>query len=545
MNENEMTRVIAQNPRTKRKQEIPAKDRQEILNLHGHHYGTREIARRVGRSRKIVRNVLKEAGVLRPQEPSSRSKLDPFLEEIESRVKMRLTVSRILRELRALGYQGGRTVLAVRVRRLRETLTLEPRKKVKRRFETGPAEEMQIDWSPYQVPIAGHITRVHALGCLLCLSRKLFLGFYRDERQPTLLEGLATAFEYFDGCAHRVVLDNMATAVVGRLCAGEVLWHPRFIEFARHYAFEPHACKPRDPDRKGKEEKTFRLVWDDFLKGAEFNSWEDLRRRCRVWLDETPDVANRRKHGTTCRVPNEAYLDERDLLIRLPKERFAVFEQGVRDVDQDSTLAIRGTRYTVPAALAMRCVAVRLYAEHFEVLGPHGRIAFSRRYAEGSERGGLIIDKTHYALLPRRPRNSQSGERLDQAFLRRFPSLGPLCDGLKIHFKTLAPIHLRALLRLVDRFGQEAFIAAATRAQEFRRFDAYAVGRILEREHPLAESSDPVPPLGGIGPTVLGEVEAGSLDNYSHLDGDQAINESESAATEGTTTRDKENDHGA
>lgn len=546
MNENDKTQPIAQSPQKKGRHEIPTDVWQEILHLHAHHYGTREIGRRVGRSRKTVRNVLEKSGVTRPPQPSGRSKLEPFLEAIASRVKTGLTVSRILREIRELGYEGGRTILAVCVRSLRQSLTLLPRKQVKRRFETGPAKEMQIDWSPYTVPIAGRPMMVHALGCLLCFSRKLFLGFYRDERQPTLLEGLATAFEYFHGCAHRVVLDNMATAVLGRLSRGEVLWHPRFFEFARHYGFEPYPCKPRDPDRKGKKEKTFRLIWDDFLNGAAFDSWEDLQRRARVWLDETPDVANRRIHGTTRRVPSEAYLDERDLLIRLPRDRFAVFEQGIRDVYQDSTLSIRGTRYTVPSALALRAVAVRLYTEHFEVLGPHGQVAFSRRYADGTERGGLVIDETHYAQLPRRRRHGEGGERLDQAFVRRFPSLAPLCDGLKVRFKTLAPIHLRALLRLCDRFGEEAFIAAATRSQDFRRFDAYAVERILEREHPLAERSDPVPPLGGIGPTVLGEVEAGDLDSYRHLDGDprKEATESESAVTP-TSTPKKEDEHGA
>jgi transposase len=126
---------------------------------------------------------------------------------------------------------------------------------------------MQIDWSPYLLPVGSRTQKVHALGCLLCHSRKLFVHCFADERQPTLLEGLAMAFEYFQGAAHRVVLDNMATAVLGRYQPdGEILWHPRFADFARHYGFTPFACKPRDPNRKGKKEKSFRLLWDDFLR---------------------------------------------------------------------------------------------------------------------------------------------------------------------------------------------------------------------------------------------------------------------------------------
>ena len=46
-----------------------------------------------------------------------------------------------------------------------------------------------------------------------------------------------------------------------------------------------------------------------------------------------------------------------------------------------------------------------------------------------------------------------------------------------------------------------------------------AVQRILERDHP-EPAGGPPGPLGGNGATVLGEVEAGSLTGYGHLDED-------------------------
>lgn len=500
------------------RQPITPETREEILELHDQHYGTREIAKRVGLSRKGVRKILLEAGRSHPPATPRTSKLEPHLEAIAARVGKGLTTSRILREIRAEGYQGSRTILAQHVHRLRATLTLGPTTKVKRRFETGPGQEMQIDWSPYTVPIGGRPVRVHALGCLLCWSRKLYLRVFADERQPTLLEGLADAFSYFGGVTHRVVLDNMATAVLGRVGRGrDVMWHPRFEAFAAHHGFAAFACAVKDPDRKGKKEKSFRLVWDDFVKGCEFASWDDLDRRRRVWLDETPDAGNLRVHGTTRRVPNEAWLEERPLLIRLPEERCPVHEDCIRAVDRDATLSVRGTRYTVPAALANRSVAVRLFAEHFEVLDAQGHVAMTRRYVAEVDKGKLIIDPTHYATLPRRPHGDPGG-RLDESFTRRFPPLAPLVDGLRRRLKALAPVHLRALIRLAEEYGEPAFLAAATTAQEYRRFDALAVERILEREHPL--HADQATPLSGAGPAVLGEVEPGTLDNYGHLDAD-------------------------
>jgi hypothetical protein len=218
-------------------------------------------------------------------------------------------------------------------------------------------------------------------------------------------------------------------------------------------------------------------------------------------------------------VPSVAYLSERDFLIRLPRERFPVHEDVLRVVDNDCTLSIHDRRYSVPSALANRTVPVRLFAHHFEVVDSSGRIAFSRVYAGPEEKRKLILDPTHYAGLPRRPKGAHNLERLDEAFLRRFPTLTPFVDGLKLKMKTLAPVHLRKLLQLAVVYGQEAFIRAVTRAQAFRRFDARAVERILARDNPEPAGDQPGP-LGGNGATALGEVDHGSLSGYGHLDKD-------------------------
>jgi transposase len=506
--------------------EIPDETRQQILRLHDF-YSARQISPRVGLSRKIVGRVLEEHGLSsspkHPPKPETRgSKLDPFRPMIEKRVREHLTATRILREIRQVGYQGGRTIVADYVRELRREIAPQSTKAVKRRFETEPAEEMQVDWSPYAVVIGGRNVKIHVLGCLLAWSRKLYAYAFLDERQPTLLEGLANAFCYFDGATARTVVDNMATAVLGRIGSdGKVLWHPRFLDFTRCYGTVPFACKVRDPNRKGKKEKSFRLLEDDFIRGSEFSSLDELNERLRVWLDHTPGCANLRVHGTTRRVPNEAFDHEHSLLIRLPNGRFPVHEQSVRIVDRDCTVSIRGTTYTVPAVLANRSVAVHLFAEHFEVLDSHGRVAFSRRYVSDADKGRLVIDKTHYANLPQRPHAGSGSERLDEAFVRRFDQLRPLVDGLKRRMKSLAPFHLRALLRLCEDYGEEAFLTGARRAQSFRRYDAYAVERILETEYPDVAANlltEPVAPLSGHGPAALGEVDCGTLESFSALD---------------------------
>lgn len=491
--------------------------RRQILYLHEQGYGTRAIAPRVLLNRKAVRRILCDEGhdPAQSTRATAASKLDSFREAIEERVQKRLTTTRILREIRELGYSGGRTILAQYVRALQGPLV--PRKPVKRRFETRPGEEMQVDWSVYTVPVAGSPQRVHALGCLLCFSRYLHVHFYRDERESTLLEGLARAFEAFQGVCQRTVFDNMATVVLGRIGPNrKPVWHPRFIEFARYYAFKPFLCRVRDPDRKGKDERIFDFLERDFIRGSAFASFEDLNQRAATWARE---VANRRVHGTTGLVPEESWRAERDFLIRLPEARFAVYQEGIRSIDEDSTLSIGGTRYTVPATLLTGPVAVRLYAEHFELIDPAGEVRFSRRYAEPSDPKRLQLDPAHYASLPR-PAQGLPGRRIDEQFLERFPGLAGLVEGIERRMKSLAHIHLRALWRLAETYGEVPFLVAAERAQQYRRHDSHAVRRLLEREHPLRDSTPSVLPVGDAArvQALLGDVDSGSLLSYGHLD---------------------------
>ncbi len=511
------TKATPSKRRKKRKageSSVSAEERQQILELRSHRYGMREIALRVSRDRKTVRRILEEEGIINRQAPDQASKLDPFRETIREKVAKRLTATRILREIRQQGYTGGRSILTDYIRSIRADVV--PRTRVKRRFETRPAEEMQVDWTVYTVAIAHAPVRVHALLCELAYSRRAHVRFYRNERQPTLLEGLSLAFENLGGVTQRVVFDGMSTVVLGRIGSnGKPIWHPRFVEFAKYYGFEPYLCKVRDPDRKGKCEKFLRFLEDSCIRGSEFSSFEDLNERVRDWLD---NVANCRVHGTTGLVPDEVWLSERDLLIRLPETRFAVHEDAVRQVGPDATVWIQGTPYTVPSHLANRSVAVRLYAEHFEVLDRAGRVAFSRRYVESKDKGKLQIDPAHYATLPRREPIAP-GTRIDEIFLKRFPQLAGLREGIAKRMKALAPVHLRALWRLADTYGEEAFLRAARRALDYRRFNAEAVRRILERAHPVPEPP-PVTPMSPAARTLalLSEVDPASLDSFAHLD---------------------------
>lgn len=504
--------------KVKKKQDLTDEQLKEIKRLHRMEFGTRRIAKKLGLGRKLVRNVLDEQGLLEKPEAQSKpaSKLDPFRDKIKEKVHKGLTTSRILREIRNEGYPGGRTILADYVRTLRVQPT--PKKKVWRRFETRPGEETQFDWSPYRVSIGGVETVVHAFAATLGFSRKTHVRFYPDERLSTLLEAHTYAFADFEGVTRRGVYDRMSTVVLGTVGPDrKPLWHPRFRDFTSHYGYEAYLCKVADPDRKGKDERFFYYLERDFLRGSDFDSFNHINSQVRFWLDT---VANRRVHGTTRRVPQEAWEQEHPFLIALPESRYPTYDEELRKVGPDSVISVRGTPYTVPAQLAHQTVCVHLFSDHFEVCDHRGQVAFSRAYVPEAERGKLVIDPMHYESVRRRSAlPGGSVAQLEDALLIRFPGLDELCAGIRRRMKGLAHVHLRALWRLADRWGDEVFAEAAARAQQYRRFDAHAVRRILEREHPLPQEQPEAPLTAAARVLVeLGDVDGGTLDDYAHLD---------------------------
>ncbi len=120
----------------------------------------------------------------------------------------------------------------------------------------------------------------------------------------------------------------------------------------------------------------------------------------------------------------------------------------------------------------------------------------TRIYVPEAEKGRLVIDPAHdESVRPRRGAPRGSTAYLEERLLERFPQLAELLVGIKLRMKSLSHVHLRKLWRMSDQWGEPLFLQAALRAQGFRRFDANAIKRILELEHPLPED-DPIAPLG-------------------------------------------------
>jgi len=109
----------------------------------------------------------------------------------------------------------------------------------------------------------------------------------------------------------------MKTVVIGE--AGGGIVSRALIDFARHYGFQPKACRPYRAKTKGKVERPYRYIREDFFLARSFRYLDDLNVQLRHWLDT---VANPRVHDTTQSVVKEAFAAKKPTPGALPLASF-------------------------------------------------------------------------------------------------------------------------------------------------------------------------------------------------------------------------------
>ena len=157
------------------------------------------------------------------------------------------------------------------------------------------------------------------------------------------------AFAYFGGVSQKVMLDNLKTAVLSHPAGQPVIFHPRYLDFARFYGLEPRACNIRAAHEKGIVERAIGYLRTSFLNGSPLESFAPLNPAVRLWMDQ---VANERLHGETRKKPNELFAEEKARLGPLLPTLYDVAQ--IRAVHATRRFRVRfdSNRYSVPAEYA-------------------------------------------------------------------------------------------------------------------------------------------------------------------------------------------------
>ena len=365
------------------------------------------IARKVGCDRKTVRKYLErglEGPIYGPRQPRD-CLLDPYEDYLRKRVRTfpDLSGARLLREIRELGYEGGYTRVTDFLREVRPPA----RTRFERRFETPPGRQAQVDFAEFTVSFAdepGITRKVWLFSLILGHSRWLWGRFVASQNLQSVMRCHVAAFEAIGGVPEEVLYDRMKTAVIGEDEAGVVTYNASLVALLNHYGAVPRACRPYRAKTKGKVERPFRYIRQDFFLARTFRDLDDLNAQFDGWR---ATVANPRVHATTRRVVNEAFVEERPSLTVLPAIPYSAVLTIERRVSHEGMVSVGGNLYSVPDTTRKRVVEVQNHVHEIRIFEDDVLIA-RHPVLEGKNR--RRVDPGHRtAPPPRRPAPAAPG----------------------------------------------------------------------------------------------------------------------------------------
>ena len=367
----------------------------------------REVARKLGVHRRMVRQALAEA---RPpaRKPSERERpvvgplisfIDAILESDRSAPrKQRHTAHRIFR--RILAEMPERKVAEVTIRQYvcgrKQELGWSTRATcVPQSY--APGQEGQVDWYEAWAELNGARVPLQVFAMRSMVSGAAFHRAYQRATQQAFLEAHEHAFQYFQGVFRVLRYDNLKAAVKKILRGFRREETARFIAFRSHWRFESEFCTPYEAHEKGGIEGEAgyfrRNHWVPLPQArdlAELNA--QLRAACQQ--DERRQIAGHRQPV------GAAMIAERAHLLPLAEHGFELAELCFPRVDGLGCVRVRTNLYSVPAKPG-RTVEVRLYPSYVEVRDEGRGLA---RHERCYERNQQVLELEHYLdVLERKP----------------------------------------------------------------------------------------------------------------------------------------------
>jgi hypothetical protein len=257
------------------------------------------------------------------------------------------------------------------------------------RFETPAGHQAQVDFAHFETVFddaPDQTRRIWLFSIVLGHSRYLWARFVEHQDLQALLRCHIEAFEHLGGVPVEILYDRMKTAVLGENAERHIIYNAKLLALAQHYGYAPRACRPYRAKTKGKVERPFRYIRQDFFLARRFANLGDLNAQLRHWLDT---VANVRTHGTTQRVVAEHFIEERPMLQALPAAAFNAVIRLERRVSSEGMVAVGGNYYSVPDRTRRRVLEVHSLAHEVRIYEATQLIAV-HPVLEGRRRSSIL-----------------------------------------------------------------------------------------------------------------------------------------------------------
>jgi transposase len=457
----------------------------QIVRLHfAEHWRVGTIARQLGVHHDTVRRVLAHNGVPEAARTERPSKLDPYLDFIQTTLTQypTLTAARLFDMVHARGFEGSPDHFRHRIAMLR------PRRPAEAylRLRTLPGEQAQVDWAHFGKLTIGRAERpLMAFVMVLSYSRRIFLRFFLDARMENFLRGHEAAFAAWQGLPRVLLYDNLKSAVLERQ-GDAIRFHPTLLAFAGHYRYEPRPVAVARGNEKGRVERAIRYVRDNFWPARSFRDLDDLNTQAQAWCDGPASMRPCPESREQC--VQTVFAEEQPKLLVLPDNPFPTDE--VVEVAVGKTPYVRFDRndYSVPHTHVRRMLTVHASPSAVRVLDGSALVA---RHARSFDRGQQIENPAHIAALVATKRSARAHRGIDRLHAA-VPQAHSLIEQAAVRGEPLSTL-TRQLEGWLDAYGARELAAAIDEALARGVPHPNAVQLALQRRREQRHAPPPLP----------------------------------------------------
>jgi transposase len=443
----------------------------KIKTLHKHDgLNVSQISRKLGIAYRTVDKWLAQERYQTRKSPKRASKLDPFKDDIIAMIERHpYTATQIFQRIEEAGYSGSYSMVKKYVRRVRPK-----RSPAYLKLSFAPGECAQVDWGSFgSVNVGETRRRLSFFVMVLCYSRMIYVEFTVSQTMEHFLACHQNAFQYFNCCPARIMVDNLKSAVLRRVVGQAPIFNPKYQDFANHYGFEITACNVGKGNEKGRVESGVGYVKKNLLNGWEINDFKVIEPVCRQWLET---VANVRVHGETRKKPTELFAEERPHLKSLPVNPYDIATISQVRASSQFRVTVDTNRYSVPAEYAGAPITLKLYPDRLCMYHKENLIA---RHQRSYDRYQDFEDPDHpKELLAYRQK------ACNQKIKMRFLKLSNRAQDYyrELEKRRMNPLHhLRKIVALSEIYGCEPVARAMEDAFVFQAFSSEYIANLLEQ----------------------------------------------------------------
>ncbi len=237
---------------------------------------------------------------------------------------------------------------------------------------------LTFDTGPVKVPMASFVLNNSLYRFSLLTHRETLMD---------IIEAHIAFFNEIGGVPETIFYDNPKTIMIHPRIDE---WNPKFLAFAAHYGFTPHACTIRSPNEKGTTEESVRYVRQSaFAEQSVFPSMHEANQ----FLGEKVAEINGYQVYQRPLTPRDGLAEERKHFRPLPTLEYANYIIKQARISKYSIATFETNKYSVPEKYPGKTVTLKIFIERIEMIDSDQIVATHPRLYG---RNKYSLDICHY-----------------------------------------------------------------------------------------------------------------------------------------------------